>query len=154
MLIKVSYEVRNWTSFLIMLPHSYRGHFWHPILVNICHILDFTGLLALFVEIANFAKIASLQGATFGIQFKSPFSPLHAFLGISVLRLPSFIPLFQAGLVFLLHKFSSPCGLWPSHSSLALLHSWRKILTIQLPPSVRQTLLTLSRCGLHTHSLR
>ena len=40
-----------------------------------------------------FAKIASLQGATFGIQFKwpaagdfspvSPFSPLHAFLDIS-----------------------------------------------------------------------
>ena len=100
--------------FLIMLPHSYRGHFWHPISVNICHILDFTDPLALFVEIANFA---SLQGATFGIQFKSPFSPLHAFLGISVLRRPSFIPLFQAGLAFLLHKFSSPCGLWPSPSS-------------------------------------
>ena len=43
---------------------------------------------------AIFAKIASLQGATFGIQFKSPaagdfspvspFSPLHAFLDISV----------------------------------------------------------------------
>ena len=40
-----------------------------------------------------FAKIASLQGATFGIQFKSldagdfspvsPFSPLHAFLDVS-----------------------------------------------------------------------
>ena len=44
-------------------------------------------------DIAIFAKIASLQGATFGIQFKSPaagdfspvspFSPLHAFLDIS-----------------------------------------------------------------------
>ena len=44
-------------------------------------------------EICPEAKIASLQGATFGIQFKSPaagnffpvspFSPLHAFLDIS-----------------------------------------------------------------------
>ena len=49
--------------------------------------------MAIFAKIANFAKIASLQGATFGIQFKSPvagdfspvspFSPLHAFLDIS-----------------------------------------------------------------------
>ena len=43
-------------------------------------------------ETAIFAKIARLQGATFGIQFKSlaagdfsPVSPLHAFLDISVL---------------------------------------------------------------------
>ena len=46
-----------------------------------------------FAKIAIFAKIASLQGAAFGIQFKSPaagdfspvspFSPLHAFLDIS-----------------------------------------------------------------------
>ena len=49
--------------------------------------------MAIFAKIANFTKIASLQGATFGIQFKSPaagnfspvspFSPLHAFLDIS-----------------------------------------------------------------------
>ena len=51
--------------------------------------------MVVFAKIANFAifaKIASLQGATFGIQFKSPaagdfspvspFSPLHAFLEI------------------------------------------------------------------------
>ena len=43
--------------------------------------------LAIFAKIANFAKIVSLQGATFGIQFNSseagdfsPFSPLHACL--------------------------------------------------------------------------
>ena len=51
--------------------------------------------MAIFVKIANFAKIASLQGATFGIQFKSPaagdflpvspFSPLRALLDISAL---------------------------------------------------------------------
>ena len=51
--------------------------------------------MAVFAKIAIFAKIANLQGATFGIQFKSPaagdfspvspFSPLHAFLDISVL---------------------------------------------------------------------
>ena len=42
------------------------------------------------METKIFAKIASLQGATFGIQFKSleagdfsPVSPLHAFLDIS-----------------------------------------------------------------------
>ena len=45
------------------------------------------------MEVCMAAKIASLQGATFGIQFKSPaagdfspvspFSPLHAFLDIS-----------------------------------------------------------------------
>ena len=49
--------------------------------------------IANFTKIAIFAKIASLQGATFGIQFKSsaagdfspvsPFSPLRAFLDIS-----------------------------------------------------------------------
>ena len=49
--------------------------------------------LAIFSKIANFAKIVSLQGATFGIQFKSPeagdftpfspFSPLRALLDIS-----------------------------------------------------------------------
>ena len=55
--------------------------------------------MAIFAKIANFAKIAifakivNLQGATFGVQFKSPaagdfsplspFSPLHAFLDIS-----------------------------------------------------------------------
>ena len=49
--------------------------------------------LAIFPKIANFAKIASLQGATFGIQLKLseagdfspflPFSPLHALLDIS-----------------------------------------------------------------------
>ena len=46
--------------------------------------------MAIFAQIAIFAKIASLQGATFGIQFKlpaagdfSPVSPLHAFLDIS-----------------------------------------------------------------------
>ena len=50
--------------------------------------------MAIFAKIANFAKIASLQGATFGIQFKSPqagdfspVSPLHAFLDISGDRL-------------------------------------------------------------------
>ena len=56
--------------------------------------------MAIFAKIANFAKIASLQGATFGIQFKSPaagdfspvspFSPLHAFLDISVLHEQSY----------------------------------------------------------------
>ena len=87
--------------------------------LNICHILDIAKPLAIFVKIAslqgvgtfiaiiasplaifaktaNFAKIASfakignLQGASFGIQFKSPeagnfspFSPLRAFLDIS-----------------------------------------------------------------------
>ena len=43
--------------------------------------------LAIFAKIANLTKIASLQGATFRIQFNlwrfSPFSPLHAFLDIS-----------------------------------------------------------------------
>ena len=45
-----------------------------------------------FQQNRQFAKIASLQGATFGIQFKSPepgeFSPLHAFLDMSVLVQP------------------------------------------------------------------
>ena len=49
--------------------------------------------LAIFAKIAIFTKIGSLEGTTFGIQFKSPedgdfspflpFSPLHAFLDIS-----------------------------------------------------------------------
>jgi len=80
-----------------MLPHSYkelfsyllwRGHFWHPIWI-FCHILDIASPLAIFAKIAIFAKFASLQGGTFGIQFKSPeadnflpFSLLHAFLTI------------------------------------------------------------------------
>ena len=81
--------------------------FWHPIL-NICHILDIAGenrqfrhnrrsvragtFFAIIASpLAIFAKIASLQEATFGIQFKSPgacdvspVSPLHAFLDLSV----------------------------------------------------------------------
>ena len=87
--------------------------FWHPIL-NICHILDIAGenrqfrhncqspragtffaiiasLLTISAKISIFAKIASLQEATFGIQFKSPeagdfspVSPFHAFLDLSV----------------------------------------------------------------------
>ena len=67
--------------------------FWHPIL-NICHILDIAGenrqfrhncqspragtffaIIAsprtIFAKISIFARIASLQEATFGIQFKS-----------------------------------------------------------------------------------
>ena len=65
-----------------------RGHFWHPIQIA-------RGWL-FFAKIAIFAKIASLQGATSGIQFKSPeagdfspfspFSPLPAFLDISAYR--------------------------------------------------------------------
>ena len=88
----------------------YRGDVsdsWHPIL-NICHILDIAGQNrqfrhnfqspragTFFAIIASpltiFAKIASLQEATFGIQFKSPevgdfspVSPFHAFLDLSV----------------------------------------------------------------------
>ena len=77
------------------------GDFWHPIL-NICHILDIAGenrqfrhnrrsprAGTFFAIIASpLAKMASLQEATFGIQFKSPeacdFSLLHAFLDLSV----------------------------------------------------------------------
>ena len=71
--------------------------FWHPIL-NICHILDIAGENRQFRHNRRsvragtfFAIIASLQEATFGIQFKSPeacdispVSPLHAFLDLSV----------------------------------------------------------------------
>ena len=84
-----------------------RGHFWHPIQIasgwrfftsfaifaicmhfwtsNLNILPHIASPLAIFAKIANFAKIASLQGATFGIQFKSPeagdfspVSPLHA----------------------------------------------------------------------------
>ena len=47
--------------------HSLRGYFGHLIWI--------AGPLAIFRHfaiIANFAKIATLQGATFGIQFESP----------------------------------------------------------------------------------
>ena len=75
--------------------------------------------LAIFAKIANFAKIASLQRATFGIQFKlseagdfSPFSPLHAFLhgrkcrtysccfplALANIRLWPLVPFFQISL--------------------------------------------------------
>ena len=57
--------------------------------------MDIANPLVIFNKIANFGNIASLQGATFGIQFKSPepgdfspFSPLHAFLDMSVLVQP------------------------------------------------------------------
>ena len=86
------------TDFLCTLRDVFSYIIWikGPLLacnLNICQILDITSPLAIFVEIANFAKIASLQGATFGIQLKPseagdfspflPFSPLYPFLDMN-----------------------------------------------------------------------
>ena len=72
--------------------------------------------MAIFAKIANFAKIASLQGATFGIQFKSPpagdfspvspFSPLHAFLGISGEMWKEAIKMISAAITIERHEIS------------------------------------------------
>ena len=77
------------TEFLCTLRDVFRYIIWrgHALLAsnsNIRQILDITSPQAIFVEIANFAKIASLQGATFGIQLKpseaGDFSALYPFL--------------------------------------------------------------------------
>ena len=50
--------------------HSLRGYFGH--LIWIAGPLAIFRHFAIIAKIANFAKIATLQGATFGIQFESP----------------------------------------------------------------------------------
>ena len=110
---------------------SPRGHFWYPVQIAIFAIACISG-----------HKCPTSPQLHSTISSGSRFSPSQVFVSMWALAFPFFLIL-HAQIFAILQS--------------ALLHSWRKILTIQLPPSSpssRQTLLTLSRCGLHTHSLR
>ena len=82
--------------------------------------------LNILPHIANFTKIASLQEATFGIQFKSPeagdfspvssFSPLHAFLDLQ----------FE----YLLH-IASPLEIFAKIANFAEIAIFAKIASLQ-----------------------
>ena len=126
-----------------------RGHFWHPIQIarGWWFFASFAiACMAIFAKIANFAKIASLQGATFGIQFKSPaagyfspvspFSPLHAFLEISG---ASTSPQWHVHLTHIVIETSKYILIMTTSKSLFNLEQkWFKIHVIQSPLSMNK----------------